>query len=221
MHLQKKVIHGVCEMPILLRRKMLFVVVLIVLANCADLISTYLASPDLANEWNVLQRNFHLGWAGLIVAKAIGGLLAAAGYAYYLLQRDRCYPSPGATPPEFRRHFSFGRQVPANQMWSGIPFGRHLGVNLGYFWTGMQGLVLWVALDNMLLREGIVFPLRYWSEMAYHLLQSGVVAIVVLWRFYHGNYRRYSCLTAPTQSVMKDIKPRTSELPEALSNSAV
>jgi len=208
-------------MPILLRRKMLFVLAMIVLANGADLFSTYLASPDLADEWNVLQRNFHLGWAGLVVAKTIGGLLAAWGYAYYLNQRDKCYPAPGVSPSEFRRHFSFGRQVSKQEMWSGIPFGRHLGVNLGYFWTGMQGLVLWVALDNMLLREGIVFPLRYWSEMAYHLLQSGIVAVVVLWRFYGGNYQRYRCLTSSAYSKAISCQSQSKETAEFFSNSAV
>ncbi len=177
-----------------IRRQALLVFALIVLANAADLVSTYLASPDLADEWNVLQRHFHLGWAGLFGAKIIGGSLAILGYYYYLLHRDRCYPPPGADPQAFRRHLSFGRQVSVAEMWGGFPVGLHLGVNLGYFWAGMQGLVLWVAMDNMLLRQGIVFPLRNWSEMGYHLLQSGLVSVVVLWRFYAINYRRYASL---------------------------
>jgi hypothetical protein len=182
-------------MPLLMRRKALFVLLLVVFANAADLVSTFLASPDLADEWNILQRHFGLGWSGLIVAKLIGGSLAYAGYVYYLRHRDHCYPGPGLDAAGFRRHFSFGRQATPGEMWSGIPVGRHLGVNLGYFWTGMQGLVLWVAVDNLLLRKGIVFPLRQWSEMAYHLFQSGIVALIVLWRFYASNYRRYRVLT--------------------------
>jgi hypothetical protein len=85
-------------------------------------------------------------------------------------------------------------------MWRGIPVGPHLGVNLGYFWAGMQGLVLWVALDNMLLRAGILFPFRQHSELGYHLFQSLVVGAVVLQRFYAVNYRRYVALgdAAPT-----------------------
>lgn len=182
-------------MPLLMRRKALLILALVIAANVADLISTYLASPDLADEWNILQRHFNFGWTGLILAKLVGGSLAVAGYVYYLRYRDRCYPGPGANRPAFRRHFSFGRQVTAAEMWSGLPIGLHLGVNLGYFWAGMQGLVLWVALDNMLLRAGFVFPMRQMSEMGYHLFQSGVVAAAVLWRFYAGNYRRYTVLT--------------------------
>jgi hypothetical protein len=183
------------NMPILVRRKLVFVIALIVLANVADLASTYLASPDLAKEWNILQRQFALGWTGLIVAKLIGGWLAFAGYVYYLRHRDACYPAPGGSFAAFRKHFSFGRQVSGSEIWRGLPLGKHLGVNLGYFWAGMQGLVFWVALENVLLTKGYVFPLRHYSEMGYHLLQSAVVAVLVLWRFYAGNYRRYVALT--------------------------
>jgi hypothetical protein len=192
--------------------------IFVVAANAADLVSTFLASPDLADEWNVLQRNFKLGWAGLIIAKLIGGSMAAAGYAYYLRHRDRCYPSGGADSGAFRRHFSFGRQVSAAEMWAGIPVGCHLGVNLGYFWAGMQGLVLWVALDNMLLRQGIVFPLRHMSEMGYHLMQSACVAGIVLWRFYAGNYSRYvtlMCRETQTTTTTIDSLSSMPEMPVA------
>jgi hypothetical protein len=177
------------------RLKVLTVAALVIAANAADLLSTYLASPDLADEWNILQRHFNLGWAGLVAAKLIGGSLAIAGYVYYRRHRDRCYPEPGADFTTFRRHLSFGKQVSSGEMWRGIPVGPHLGVNLGYFWAGMQGLVLWVALDNMLLRAGILFPFRVYSELGYHLFQSVVVGAVVLHRFYSVNYNRYRGMT--------------------------
>jgi hypothetical protein len=177
-----------------MRLQVFAVLALVIAANAADLLSTYLASPDLADEWNILQRQFNLGWAGLVVAKLIGGSLAVAGYVYYLRNRDRCYPAPGANQAAFRHYFSFGQQVSGTEMWRGIPVGPHLGVNLGYFWAGMQGLVLWVALDNMLLRAGILFPFREYSELGYHLFQSLVVGAVVLRRFYAVNYRRYAAL---------------------------
>lgn len=184
-------------MPILLRRKLYLVSVMVILANAADLASTWIVSPNLANEWNVLERTFGLGWLGIIGAKVIGGALAIFGYSFYLRRRNHCYPEPGANFSAFRRHFSFGRQLKGGWIDAhrGIPFGDHLGVNLGYLWAGMQMLVLWVALDNILLGYGIVFPLRHVSEMGYHMLQSAAVAVLVLWRFYAGNYRRYSVLS--------------------------
>jgi hypothetical protein len=174
------------------RWKLGWAVLFVLLANGSDLVSTYLACPDLSAEWNVLQSHFELGWTGLITAKLIGGLLAVAGYAYYLRHRDTCYPQPGATRNGFCRYLSFGKPASWLEMQAGIPFGPHLGVNLGYFWTGMQLLIFWVALDNLLLwRFGWYFQGRHVSELGYHLVQSAVVAVVVLVRFYYGNYARY------------------------------
>jgi hypothetical protein len=163
--------------------------------NAADLATTYLASPDLALEWNVLHSKFNLGWPGLIVAKLIGGTLALLGYAYYLKHRDECYPKPGMDRSAFCRYFSFGRPAAWYEVIAGVPIGPYLGVNLGYFWAGMQLLVFWVALDNVLLHYGWFFPMRHVSELGYHLMQSAVIGVIVLCRFYLGNYGRYSNLT--------------------------
>lgn len=184
-------------MTILERQKLCLVAALVLLANAVDLASTYVTSPDLKGEWNVLHRLFGLGWSGIIGAKIIGGWLAVAGYAYYLRHRTACYPAPGADRDAFCRHFSFGKPVSWIEALSGIPFGRHLGVNVGYFWAGMQLLIFWVALDNILLREGIVCPIRQYSEMGYHLTQSWAIAAIILTRFYLSNYRRYCLLSQP------------------------
>jgi hypothetical protein len=171
--------------------KLMVVSLLVVLANAFDLLSTWIASPDLANEWNVLHRHLGWGWAGLFGAKAVGATLAILGYAYYLRHRDACYPQPGLDRSAFCRYFSFGRQASWIEMQAGIPMGRTLGVNLGYFWTGMQALVVWVAVDNLLLKAGFVWGIRYWSEMGYHMLQSLIIAAGVITRLYAGNYARY------------------------------
>lgn len=167
--------------------KLFAVSFLVIFANMLDLLSTYVVSPDLANEWNVLERVFGLGWVGLICAKIIGGTIAIAGYYYYLSYRRSCYPTAGADFDSFCRSFAYGHRSRKKDVY----FLRYLFVNLGYFWAGMQFLIFWVALDNILLKFGIVFPLRQYSEMGYHLFQSMIVASVVLFRFYHGNYSRY------------------------------
>jgi hypothetical protein len=175
-----------------IRRKLCWAVLIVALVNAADLASTYLACPDLSAEWNVLHSRFGLGWAGLIGAKVIGGFLAAFGYAYYLAHRDSCYPQPGASQSDFCRFLSFGKPASCLELRAGNPGGAHLGVNLGYFWAGMQLLVAWVALDNLLLyRYGWYMPWRHFSEFGYHMVQSAVVGFVVLLRFYCGNYVRY------------------------------
>lgn len=192
------------------RRKMMLAAIVVVLANSIDLISTWVASPDLANEWNVLQRIFGLGWIGLFVAKFLGGALAIYGYSYYLRHRDACYPPAGGAPLDreaFCRHFSFGKQVGWVEMRMGIPFGQHLGVNLGYLWVGMQLLVFWVALENFLLHYDIVFPLRAYTETGYHMLQSAIVAGIVLNRFYRGNYLRYRRGLVPAVAVVVERSP--------------
>src|SRR5947207_15774185 len=98
-------------MPVLDRSKLLLAAAIVVAANGIDLATTYYVSPDLANEWNVLQRYFGLGWAGLIIAKLLGGAFAIAGYGYYLRYREQCYPSAGARFGEFCRYFAFGKPV--------------------------------------------------------------------------------------------------------------
>lgn len=184
-------------MPIPERQKLSLLAALVILANTIDLATTYAISPDLAHEWNILERYFDLGWPGLIGAKLIGGWFAIYGYAYYLRHRAACYPPPGADQESFIRYFAFGTPVPWTKCPDRFPSRRHLGVNLGYFWAGMQMLIFWVALDNFLLQYGISHPLRYPSELLYHLFQSAVIASGVLLRCYLGNYRRYRLLAAP------------------------
>jgi len=177
------------------RRKLLIVAGSVLVANGLDLASTYLASPDLADEWNVLERLMGLGWAGLICAKLIGGWFAIVGYAYYLRNRGACYPPPGANRNEFLRFFAFGKPIALDGK-SQTPKIKNLLLKLGYVWAGLQGLILWVALDNVLISRGFVHPFRRVSELGYHLAQSAVVGGWVLARFYLVNYKRYQELTA-------------------------
>jgi len=177
------------------RAKLCLVAALVLFANCLDLASTYLASPDLANEWNILERWLGLGWTGIIAAKVLGAWMAVVGYAYYLHHHTACYPAPGMNRSDFCRHFAFGRPAGWLEMQCHLPARRHLWVSLGYFWAGMQLLVVWVAADNLLLLHGIVSPIRYYSELSYHLIQSAVVASMVMLRFYTANYRRYCVLS--------------------------
>ena len=212
------------------KRKFLAVIAFITLANVLDLLSTYVVSPNLAEEWNVLQRVYGLGWPGLLAAKLLGGTLAILGYWYYLRHRRACYPPPGASFRTFCRAFAYGHspdilaahdhcstggvienpaedsvsaRAEASEVGRSCEAGRwtHLIVNLGYFWAGMQALVVWVAIENMLLGVGIAVPLRAWWETGYHMLQSGVVGGLVLVRFFVGNYRRYQRITAPGSGV--------------------
>lgn len=200
------------------RRKLMYVASFVVLANTLDLLSTYAVSPNLAEEWNVLQRVYGLGWPGLVAAKLLGGGLAILGYFYYLRHRRECYPEPGASFRTFCRAFAYGtahHPAPQSHPMAGpcgapdesrrtpgelsgalgpVPALMHLGVNLGYFWAGMQALVVWVAVENILLGMGIAMPVRFWSELGYHMLQSAVVGGLVLARFFTGNYRRYQTL---------------------------
>ena len=178
-------------MPVGDRCKLMCLTAMVFVANFLDLASTRLASPDLANEWNVLERTFGLGWTGLIFAKLIGGALAVIGYRYYLLHRKSCYPSPGRDMQTFCRHMALGHsgslpgKIRSKTAWMRV------GVNLGYFWAGLQLLVFWVALDNVLLLYECVNPLRGLSETGYHLVQSWIVAGLVLCRFYRSNYDEY------------------------------
>lgn len=190
------------------RRKLILVTLFIVAANALDLFSTYLVCPGLEQEWNVLERWFGLGWAGLLVAKLIGGAFAVFGYAYYLRYRIACYPAETFDAPAprafstFCQHFAFGKNVSwLSQHWRRRN-SRHLLVGTGYFWTGMQWMVVWVALDNLLLQYGFAWEIRRYSETAYHVLQSTSVASLVLMRYYWGNYQRYLRLIryAPTNA---------------------
>lgn len=173
------------------RKKLWIASAVIILINVLDLISTYLATPNLSMEWNILVRLLNLGWPGLIGAKLIGILLAIYGYRYYLLHRTDCYPAFEASLQEFCRFFSFGRSdttyTTANR--------RHLWVNVGYVWAGLQLTVAWVTLDNFLLYfTHYYFPLRYYSEWAYQVLQGSLVCTLILARLYSSNYYRYRLL---------------------------
>jgi hypothetical protein len=133
----------------------------------------------------------------LIGAKLIGGLCAIAGYAYYLRYRTSCYPDPGLNFHSFSRYFTFGRNITWIETTFAAPAMRHCGVCVGYFWLGMQAIVLWVAFDNVLLAQGIVSPIRAISEIGYHAFQSLVIAGLTMARFYASNYQRYASLSRP------------------------
>lgn len=173
------------------RKKLWIASAVIIVINVLDLISTYLATPDLLMEWNILVRLLNLGWPGLIGAKLIGISLAIYGYHYYLLHRTDCYPAFEASPREFCRFFSFGRSDTTYTTTN----RRHLWVNIGYVWAGLQLTVAWVTLDNFLLYfTHYYFPLRFYSEWAYQFLQGSLISTLILARFYSGNYYRYRML---------------------------
>jgi hypothetical protein len=174
-------------LPLEYRLRVSLYALFVVLANAADLASTFLASPDLAGEWNVLERWLGLGWAGLVIAKLLGGWLAVAGYAYYLRNRAFCYPPMRVDARAFSRWFLFG---PPN-----VHIKRHTLCALGYFWAGMQLLVVWVAADNIGIAYGVVSPLRGSSDLAYHLMQSWTVGLLVALRYLSGNYQRFERAT--------------------------
>jgi hypothetical protein len=192
------------------RKKLWIASVIIVLINVLDLISTYLATPDLLMEWNILVRLLHLGWPGLIGAKLIGVSLAIYGYRYYLMHRTDCYPAYEAGLREFCRFFSFGRSDTTYATGS----QRHLWVNIGYIWAGLQLTVAWVTLDNFLLYfTHYYFPLRYHSEWAYQILQGSLVGTLILARLYTSNYYRYrllfggvACVALPADAEVASIE---------------
>jgi hypothetical protein len=171
--------------------KLWCVAALALLANGADLATTYAATPSLSAEYNALSRYFGLGWPGLIAAKLCGIALAVAGYAYYLRRRAECYPPAGLDCAAFRRHMAGA----GSRIAQGFP---HLGVKVGYLFAGMQLFIVWAAAENWLLGRGICVPLRRVSETGYHLLQGGVTAWLVMARFYASNYRRY-CAGGPAE----------------------
>lgn len=173
------------------RTKLLLVATTVIIANILDLLSTYLVSPDLTHEWNILHREFGLGWSGLVAAKTVWGLLAVAGYTYYLRNRPICYPPPGIGRRLFYRHLILGVSSNTSENCKDYHFWQRILVTLGYLWAGMQIILFWVALDNILLLYGIQCVLRQYTEFGYHMIQSIIIASLVLFRFYVVNYARY------------------------------
>src|SRR5438034_5724030 len=164
------------------RQKLWWVAGFVVLAHSVDVASTYSASPDLVGEWNLLHRQLHLGWTGLIAAKAVWATLAVIGYAFYLRFRTLCYPHALDRHNGFYRFFAFGppqaRRASDRQMaWL------RTGIHLGYLLVGLHGLVLWAAIDNMLLGIGLSNVLQNLSEHGYHAFQAVLVTALTLARF--------------------------------------
>jgi hypothetical protein len=186
------------------RVKLLLVAGMVIVANVLDLLSTYVASPDLTQEWNILHREFGLGWSGLITAKVIGGLAAVVGYAYYLQNRTLCYPPLGMSCLPFYRHIVANEINLQNANERDPHFWQRILVTLGYLWAGMQFILFWVALDNILLVYGIQCELRFYTELGYHMLQGVIIASLVLYRFYFINYSRYvAILQCPARQSMR------------------
>jgi hypothetical protein len=149
------------------------IIALIVGANVLDLGATYLYTPDLRHEANVLVVAFGLGWGSMILGKVFISAVAGAGYLYYLRHRRALYPEPGRTFPDFAEHFLLaGPDIHPEG-----PLLRRWLVLAGFLVAVSSTLLFtWLGLQNLCYAGGFPPPLASLEES----LVTGTVAFLSL-----------------------------------------
>ena len=80
-------------------------IVMIVLSRCADLVSTYLVTPDLAHELNPFVTVLGSGWLGLILISVFAALILSVMVAQHFRYSRTFYPAVPVERREFNRYY--------------------------------------------------------------------------------------------------------------------
>ena len=164
-------------------------VLLILLAHVSDLVSTYLASPDLAREANpvylALAQHGWGGWPSLVGLKMVGIAGSVFLFAFYLRARTDFYPSrPGLSFHDFLHHTHGHNPIRRRD-------GRWVAPSLRLLCTwgaftfaiGSATYALFLAVHNLM-----GTPLVYWMADA---AAPGIIFMVTAFVFWHNLYSDY------------------------------
>ena len=81
--------------------RLIFLAALVVAADALDIISTYLATPDLAMEWNPLVRSYGWGWEAIILLHIVILAIFICG----LWHHTKHEPAPSDVPKDIDGFF--------------------------------------------------------------------------------------------------------------------
>lgn len=82
---------------------------LVVLTRTGDLATTYLVTPDLKNETNILVKTFGLGWTGSLLIQATAvALVVCLNYYHFFRAREEYPNEPGWSFRDFSTFYYFG-----------------------------------------------------------------------------------------------------------------
>jgi hypothetical protein len=87
-----------------MKKMVLILGVLVIVSDALDVISTYLATPDLAFEWNPLVREYGWGWEAIILLHVVADLIFLAWLAFF----GKTKPAREDKPVEVN---TFGRTI--------------------------------------------------------------------------------------------------------------
>jgi hypothetical protein len=180
-------------------RQFLLLAFLVIAGRVFDVTTTYLYTPDLQNETNVLVVVFGAGWTSVIIIQSLLVLLTLALLYYYLFRFKPDYPGEqGLTVKQFASYLFFNDTVSFSKIWYKTPKNYKV-------LFAMTGYVVSMTLISVSILVGTSTTLLLLSDAYKHAYRSGVQALLfiaigglAIWftiRFFRIEYRKYERYT--------------------------
>ena len=150
-------------------------------AQLLDLATTYLLSPDLARETNLLVQRFDLGWPEMILGAALLTLLMflAQNWAWRRLFK-RLPDTPTTYKSLYGKLLREHPEAPANTQAKADVIGISMGVVLIVAYAAIASKLMTVAWNISLLWVAVEFP----SPLVFRLIRGLVAAAFGLVMFF-------------------------------------
>lgn len=127
-------------------------IIAIIALRFLDLYLTYLYTPDLGAEWNLLVSRFGVSWTGFVVAQLLIVTFVVFLMFFYFNRNPAVIPEKGLTFHDFAYCYFFGKLRPWPARLFSMPsnLSRHLAFN-GFVFLMITMLVSIFAIVNNLL----------------------------------------------------------------------
>jgi hypothetical protein len=174
-----------------------FFSVSLVTLRVADVVITYIVSPDLRWEINPLVSVAGLGWLSLITSNVAGVAVILILFHYSLVRGGDLYPTePGYSVKEFISHYLFGERHSFRKIYYVVPTNRRAIIEYAGY-VSIRVLTVWsliIVVHNALVWyseafRGLMSNLKLWLAV-YALLIILTVAYSL--RFFKVLYLGYS-----------------------------
>jgi hypothetical protein len=174
--------------------KFLTILLLLILSRAYDFIATYIYTPDLENESNLLVKLFDLSYFGVFVFQLI--LTSLVGFSFYTYLFGTY--TPGRTQDvntikEFIGYFHYGKKVAPSHFLYRLPNLISVLYSIGYIVTYSLiciGFVAGTSTVFLITSEDYgLFYSKYGSFMLYTILV--LIVLYFSYSFYKKEYNRY------------------------------
>lgn len=170
-------------------------VFIIALLRAADLVITFVYTPDLASEWNPLVSLFGLTWYGFVITQVCLIIFISGMMFFYFNRTPPEITLDGLSLSDFSYMYFFGKLRPWPQRLFTIPrnITPHLVLNGFVFMVIAIGISIFAIINNLLLISEnalyITFVENY--HKTYFLLTFALMVVTAPYLFLTKEYNQY------------------------------